>query len=38
VVGAGPETAWIVLFSIILAVISMIMFFVWGRRIRGSRS
>ena len=38
VIGAGPETSWIVLFSIILAVLSVIMFFVLGRRIRGSRS
>ena len=38
VIGAGPETSWIVLFSIILAVLSVIMFFVMSRRIRGSRS
>ena len=38
VIGASPETSWIVLFSIILAVLSVIMYFVLSRRIRVSRS
>jgi len=34
VIGAGPDVAWIVLFSIILAVLSIVMFLVMNRRIR----
>ena len=36
VIGAGPETALMVLFGIILAVLSVIVFLVMSRRIRGS--
>jgi uncharacterized membrane protein len=36
VVGAGPETTLMVLLGIILAVLSVIMFLVMSRRIRGS--
>jgi uncharacterized membrane protein len=34
VIGAGPDVAWIVLFSIILAVLSIVVFLVMNRRIR----
>ncbi len=33
VVGAGPEATWIILFSIILAVLSIIMFVIFRRGI-----
>ena len=36
VIGAGPETTLMVLFGIILAVLSVIMFLVMSRRIKGS--
>ncbi|HLE74788.1 MAG TPA: DUF131 domain-containing protein [Candidatus Bathyarchaeia archaeon] len=36
VIGAGPEAALMVLFGIILAVLSVIVFLVMSRRIRGS--
>lgn len=36
VIGAGPDVTWIVLFSIILAVLSVVVFLVMNRRIRGS--
>ena len=32
VIGAGPDVTWIVLFSIILAVLSIVMFLVLNRR------
>jgi len=34
VIGAGPDVTWIVLFSIILAVLSIVVFLVMNRRIR----
>jgi uncharacterized membrane protein len=34
VIGAGPDVTWIVLFSIILAVLSVVMFLVINRKIR----
>ena len=34
VIGAGPDVTWIVLFSIILAVLSVVMFLVMNRKIR----
>jgi len=34
VVGAGPEATWMILFAIILAVLSIIMFLVMHRRIK----
>jgi len=34
VIGAGPDATWIVLFSIILAVLSVVVFFVMNRKIR----
>jgi uncharacterized membrane protein len=34
VVGAGPEATWIILFSVILAVLSIIMFTIFRRGIR----
>jgi uncharacterized membrane protein len=34
VIGAGPDVTLIVLFSIILAVLSVVVFFVMNRRIR----
>jgi uncharacterized membrane protein len=36
VIGAGPDTTLMVLFGIILAVLSVIMFLVMSRRIKGS--
>jgi uncharacterized membrane protein len=36
VIGAGPDASWIVLFSIILAVLSVVVFFVMNRRLRRS--
>ena len=36
VIGAGPEASLMVLFGIILAVLSVIVFLVMRRRIRGS--
>jgi uncharacterized membrane protein len=36
VIGAGPDTTLMVLFGIILAVLSVIMFLVMRRRIKGS--
>ena len=34
VIGAGPDATWIVLFSIILAVLSIMVFLVMNRRIK----
>jgi len=34
VIGAGPDAAWLVLFSIILAVLSLVVFLVMNRKIR----
>jgi uncharacterized membrane protein len=34
VIGAGPDVTWIILFSIILAVLSVVVFFVMNRRMR----
>ena len=34
VIGAGPDVTWIVFFSIILAVLSIVVFLVMNRRIR----
>jgi uncharacterized membrane protein len=34
VIGAGPDATWIVLFSIILAVLSVVVFLVMNRRLR----
>ncbi len=34
VIGAGPDVTWIVLFSIILAVLSVVVFLVMNRRMR----
>jgi uncharacterized membrane protein len=36
VIGAGPDVTWIVLFSIILAVLSVAVFLVMNRRMRRS--
>jgi uncharacterized membrane protein len=36
VIGAGPDATLMVLFGIILAVLSVIMFIVMSRRIKGS--
>jgi len=36
VIGAGPEVTLMVLFGIILAILSVIMFLVMSRRIKGS--
>ena len=38
VIGAGPDVTWIVLFSIILAVLSVVVFLVMNRRLRRSGS
>jgi uncharacterized membrane protein len=37
VIGAGPDVTWIVLFSIILAVLSVVVFLVMNRMIRKFR-
>jgi len=37
VIGAGPDVTWIVLFSIIIAVLSILVFWVMNRRIRKFR-
>jgi uncharacterized membrane protein len=37
VIGAGPDVTWIVLFSIILVVLSVVVFLVMNRRIRKFR-
>ena len=34
VIGAGPDVSWIVLFSVILAVLSVVMFLVLNRKVR----
>jgi len=34
VIGAGPDVTWIVLFSIIIAVLSVVVFLVMNRRMR----
>ena len=34
VIGAGPDAEWLVLFSIILAVLSIVIFFVLKRKMR----
>jgi uncharacterized membrane protein len=34
VIGAGPDVTWIVLFSIILAVLSVVVFLIINRKIR----
>ncbi len=36
VIGAGPDVTWIVLFSIILAVLSVLVFLIMNRRMRRS--
>jgi uncharacterized membrane protein len=36
VIGVGPDVTWIVLFSIILAVLSVVVFLVMNRRMRRS--
>jgi len=36
VIGAGPDVTWIVLFSIIIAVLSVVVFLVINRRMRRS--
>jgi uncharacterized membrane protein len=36
VIGAGPEATLMILFGIILAILSVIMFLVMSRRIKGS--
>lgn len=36
VIGAGPEATWMVLFGIILAVLSVVMFVIMRRRLSGS--
>jgi uncharacterized membrane protein len=38
VIGAGPDVTWIILFSIILAVLSVVVFLVMNRRLRRSGS
>jgi uncharacterized membrane protein len=38
VIGAGPDVTWIILFSIILAVLSVVLFLVMNRRLRRSGS
>ena len=37
VIGAGPDVTWIILFSIIIAVLSIVVFLVMNRRIRRFR-
>jgi uncharacterized membrane protein len=32
VFGAGPNASWLILFSVILGVISIVLFLVWNRR------
>jgi uncharacterized membrane protein len=34
VIGAGPDAAWLVLFSIIIAVLSIVVFLVMNRKMR----
>jgi uncharacterized membrane protein len=34
VIGAGPDVTWIILFSVILAVLSIVVFLVMNRRMR----
>jgi uncharacterized membrane protein len=34
VIGAGPDVSWIILLSIIIAVLSVVMFLVMNRRVR----
>jgi uncharacterized membrane protein len=34
VIGAGPDVTWIVLFSVIIAVLSVVVFLVMNRRMR----
>jgi uncharacterized membrane protein len=34
VIGAGPDVTWIVLFSIILAVLSVVVFLIMNKRVR----
>jgi uncharacterized membrane protein len=34
VIGAGPDVTWIVLFSVILAVLSVVVFLVMNRKMR----
>jgi len=36
VIGAGPDVTWIVLFSIVLAVLSVVVFLIINRRMRRS--
>ena len=36
VVGAGPEAPWMILFAILLAVLSIIMFLVLTRQMKGA--
>jgi uncharacterized membrane protein len=37
VIGAGPDAEWLILIGIILAVLSVVAFFVMNRKIRGFR-
>ncbi len=37
VIGAGPDVTWIILFSVILAVLSVVVFLVMNRRMRRLR-
>jgi uncharacterized membrane protein len=34
VIGAGPDVTWIILFSLIIAVLSVVVFLVMNRRVR----
>ncbi len=34
VIGAGPDATWVVLFSTVLAVLSLVMFFVMNRKMK----
>jgi uncharacterized membrane protein len=34
VIGAGPDATWLILFSIILSVLSIVVFFVMRRKMR----
>lgn len=38
VIGAGPDVTWMILFSIILAVLSIVVFLVMNRKMRRSGS
>jgi len=38
VIGAGPDVTWIILFSVVLSVLSVVVFLVMNRRMRRSES